>query len=241
MVFLYDRNPTCVAGLVFFLPLVGFLGSHFWQLKVPPELVPAVVFHNNPISIYHIISAEVKQIFSRYSNFFTLFRPGVTFSLSRAVLDEAKRKEDERWDGLHGVLIKITTMAATEVLVRYAELWRIEESFRSTKTDLRSRPIFHWTVPRIKAPMAIGFRAFRLRRVLCHRMSGPKDRLSPKRIRDALLARQCTILRDQETDTRYAVSSKNTKEVKAIDKAMGMKLVTATHRVETGKVLSARL
>ncbi len=154
-------------------------------------------------------------------------------------MDEAKRKEEERWDGLHGVITNITTMADTEVLARYAELWRIEESFRSAKTDLRIRPIFHWTVPRIKAPIAICFRAFSLRRFLCHRMSGCKDRLSPKRIREALLARQCTILRDQETDTRDTVYSKNTEEVKAIYKAMGMKLVTATHRVETGKVLSA--
>ena len=160
---------------------------------------------------------------------------------SRAVLDEAKLKEDERWDGLHGVITNITTMADTEVLARYAELWRIEESFRIAKTDLRIRPIFHWTVPRIKAHIAICFMAFSLIRFLCHRMSGRKDRLSPKRIREALLARQCTILRDQETDTRYAVYSKSTEEVKAIYKAMGMKLVTATHRVETGKVLSARL
>ncbi len=202
-------------------------------------LIGGVVFHNNPISIFHIISAVVKQIFSRYSNFFTLFRPSATFSLSRAVLDEAKRKEEERWDGLHGVIIKITVMADTEVLARDVELWQIEESFRSAKTDLRSRPICHWTVPRIKAPIAIGFKAFSPIHFLCHRMSGRKDRLSPKRIRDALLARQCTILRDQETDTRDTVSSKNTEEVKAIYKAMGMKLVTATHRVETGKVLSA--
>ena len=36
-----------------------------------------VVFRNNLIQIFHIISAVVRQIIARYSNFFTLFRPGL--------------------------------------------------------------------------------------------------------------------------------------------------------------------
>ena len=38
---------------------------------------PGVVFHNNPIPIFHIISALVRQIFSRYSIFFHAFSAGV--------------------------------------------------------------------------------------------------------------------------------------------------------------------
>ncbi len=60
--------------------------AHVHDSQVFEVLLDAVVFHNNPIPIFHIISTVVRQIFARYSNFFTLFRPGATFSLSRSFL-----------------------------------------------------------------------------------------------------------------------------------------------------------
>ena len=40
------------------------------------------------------------------------------------------------------------------------ELWRIEESFRIQKHDLKVRPVFHWNESRIRAHLAICFMAF---------------------------------------------------------------------------------
>ncbi len=103
------------------------------------------------------------------------------------------------------------------------------------KTDLCICPIFHWTVPRIKARMAMCFMAFSLVHFLGHRLSGSKNCLSPERIQEALLNWPCTILRDEKTDKRYVLSTKPTKEVESMYKATGVTMATTTDRLEKGR------
>ncbi len=44
---------------------------------------------------------------------------------------------------------------AAEVIAKYHELWRVEASFRMSKTDLRARPMFHHTREAIEAHLTI--------------------------------------------------------------------------------------
>ena len=55
-----------------------------------------------------------------------------------------------RWDGPLGVIANLRDMPAAEVLTRYHGLWRVEESFRTARHDLRVRPIWHGTPDRIR-------------------------------------------------------------------------------------------
>jgi transposase len=52
-----------------------------------------------------------------------------------------------------------TAMAAGEVIARYHDLWKVERSFRMSKTDLAARPIFHRTREAIEAHLTIVFTA----------------------------------------------------------------------------------
>jgi transposase len=57
-------------------------------------------------------------------------------------VDEAKLKEESRYDGLW-LLRTNTALAVAQVAIRYKELWMVERLFRDAKTLLKTRPIFH--------------------------------------------------------------------------------------------------
>ena len=61
---------------------------------------------------------------------------------SRPEIDWAKVKEEEKYDG-RWILSTNTDLPASEVALRYKDLWRVERTFREAKNTLRTRPIYH--------------------------------------------------------------------------------------------------
>jgi hypothetical protein len=55
--------------------------------------------------------------------------------------------------------VPVTAMPATEVIAKYHDLWKVEKSFRMSKSDLRGRPMFHYTRAAIEAHLTIVFTA----------------------------------------------------------------------------------
>ena len=86
----------------------------------------------------------------------------------RATLDEASLERAEALVGLKGYVTNITAavMPATEVIASYHDLWRVEQSFRMSKSDLAARPIFHRTREAIEAHLTIVFTALAIARDL---------------------------------------------------------------------------
>lgn len=66
-------------------------------------------------------------------------------------IDEGAIAEAERYDGYYLICTSEVGWDDGRVLDTYRELWRIEESFRVTKSELEARPVFVWTTPRIEA------------------------------------------------------------------------------------------
>lgn len=81
-------------------------------------------------------------------------------------LDEASLARARRLVGLKGYVtnIEANVMGAGEVIGSYHELWRVEQSFRMSKTDLRARPMFARTRDAIEAHLTIVFTALALSR-----------------------------------------------------------------------------
>ena len=73
------------------------------------------------------------------------------------VLDEASLARAQSLVGLKGYVTNVpaTVMPASEVIAHYHELWRVERSFRMSKSDLRARPMFHRTRDAIEAHLTI--------------------------------------------------------------------------------------
>ncbi len=84
------------------------------------------------------------------------------------ILDEASLARARRLAGLKGYVTTIPAdvMPAGEVIASYHDLWRIEQSFRMSKTDLRARPMFHHTRDAIEAHLTIVFAALAVARHL---------------------------------------------------------------------------
>lgn len=65
-----------------------------------------------------------------------------------------RRRQGASLVGLTGYVTNIPAqlMPAAQVIGSYHDLWRVEQSFRMSKTDLRARPMFHHTRDAIEAP-----------------------------------------------------------------------------------------
>ena len=56
-----------------------------------------------------------------------------------------KIKEEEKYDGYYSIVTSEKELSDKEIRDIYKGLWRIEESFKITKSELKTRPVFVWT------------------------------------------------------------------------------------------------
>jgi Transposase DDE domain len=80
-------------------------------------------------------------------------------------VDEDKIQEEARYDG-KWVLTTNTDLPAREVALKYKQLWMVEEVFRSMKSLLDTRPIFHKCDETIRGHVFCSFLALLLRKEL---------------------------------------------------------------------------
>ena len=80
-------------------------------------------------------------------------------------IDEAKLAEEEPFDGMW-VLRTNTSFTAQEVALKYKQLWMVESIFRSAKSLLETRPIYHKVDDTIRGHVFCSFLALVLRKEL---------------------------------------------------------------------------
>jgi transposase len=85
------------------------------------------------------------------------------------VIDEAKIKEESRYDG-KWVLRTNTELPADMVALKYKELWQVEQVFRDIKSILETRSVFHQTDETIRGHVFCSFLALVLRKELDSRL-----------------------------------------------------------------------
>jgi transposase len=84
-------------------------------------------------------------------------------------IDEEKVKEEARLDG-KWVLRTNTQLTAEEVALKYKQLWTVEDLFRSIKSLLETRPIYHKRDETIRGHVFCSFLALVLRKELQDRL-----------------------------------------------------------------------
>jgi len=84
-------------------------------------------------------------------------------------IDEQKVKAEARYDG-KWVLRTNTALDSAEVALKYKQLWMVEDIFRSTKSLLETRPIFHKKDETIRGHVFCSFLALMLRKALQDRL-----------------------------------------------------------------------
>ena len=106
-------------------------------------------------------------------------------------LDERKLREEGALDGYYVLLTSEMDRSDDDIIGIYRGLWKIEESFRVTKTDLEARPVYVWTREHIEAHFLTCFVALTIARILEMKL---KQKYSVGKLLDSLSKAQCSLV-----------------------------------------------
>jgi transposase len=103
----------------------------------------------------------------------------------RFEIDQQKVKDEARFDGIW-VLQTDTSLSPAEVALKYKELWMVESVFRSLKSILETRPIYHKRDDTIRGHVFCGFLALVLLKELLARLEARGWRVEWERLKTDL-------------------------------------------------------
>ncbi|RCX18029.1 DDE family transposase [Anaerobacterium chartisolvens] len=107
------------------------------------------------------------------------------------VLDLERLKEEEALDGYYAIVTSEHEETADKIIDMYRGLWRIEESFRVTKSDLEARPVYVSREDHIQAHFLTCFIALVIARILEMKMG---HRYTISQLLESLKKCECTHL-----------------------------------------------
>jgi hypothetical protein len=84
----------------------------------------------------------------------------------KPVFDEKKLREEEKFDGYYAIVTSEWKKNDEEIIEIYRGLWRIEEAFKVTKSDLETRPVYLSSNDHIEAHFLICFTSLVIVRLL---------------------------------------------------------------------------
>jgi len=87
-------------------------------------------------------------------------------------LDEERIAEEEKLDGYYAIITSELDEPDEKIVKMYRGLWKIEESFKVTKSVLGTRPIYLKTLEHINAHFLICFLALLIMRIIEKRLNG---------------------------------------------------------------------
>ena len=128
--------------------------------------------------------------------------------------DEEKLAEDEKYDGYYVIVTSKCKATDEWVIDTYKELWRIEETFKVTKSDLEARPVHVSRDDHIESHFLTCFVALVIIRLLQKKLGG---RYSSEKILLGLSKTCCT-----NTDANRYVANYNDEAVVEIGKLFGI-------------------
>lgn len=144
-----------------------------------------------------------------------------TTDKSNFYLDEKKVKNNERYDGFLAISTNTEHLQVEQVLDNYRHLYQIEHSFRTFKTHLETRPMFHWTDKRIEGHICLCYIAYAMLTHVQNKLLKSNIRLSEKQIRKALDTMQVSFIKNN--DDLFYLRSANQENVDAIVNRMGLR------------------
>ena len=106
-------------------------------------------------------------------------------------IDEDLIREEEALDGYYMLLTSEMDTPDDKIIDMYRGLWRIEESFKITKSELEARPVYVWAREHIEAHFLTCFIALTISRILEMKL---EHKYSTGRIIDSLSRAECSLL-----------------------------------------------
>ena len=107
------------------------------------------------------------------------------------VADKEVLAEEEKYDGYYAIVTSELDMSDEKIIEIYRGLWKIEDSFRITKSDLETPPVYVSGQDHIEAHFLICFVALVLVRLLEKKLNG---KYPVPRILESLQRSSCSLL-----------------------------------------------
>jgi len=109
---------------------------------------------------------------------------------SRLLFDEERLREEELYDGYYAIVTSEFQMNDEEILEAYHGLWKIEETFKITKSNLETRPVYVSLKNHIEAHFLICFIALVIIRLLEFKL---KNKFTTEEIISSLKKYNCSL------------------------------------------------
>lgn len=148
---------------------------------------------------------------------------GKTFAI-----DEDKIQTEARYDG-KWVLRTNTVLDAADVALKYKQLWMVEALFRSAKSLLNTRPIFHQRDDTIRGHVFCSFLALVLRQALQQRLEAKGHILEWRHMIADLNALQEVEIEHQ--DKRFLLRSETQRTCGTVFQSVGVALPPTVRRL----------
>ena len=91
---------------------------------------------------------------------------------AKPVFDFEKLEEEEKYDGYYALVTNQLSMKDDDVIDTYRGLWKIEDCFKITKSDIDTRPLYVSREDRINAHILVCFIALIIIRLIQKRLNG---------------------------------------------------------------------
>jgi transposase len=145
-------------------------------------------------------------------------------------IDEEKVKWEERFDGKWVLQTDLEEMTAEEAALVYKQLWMVEEMFRTVKTLLETRPIFHKRDETIRGHVFCSYLALLLRKELQDRLEAQGDKFEWAELLRDLEALQSTQVESQ--GKRFLLRSDLATTTAAVFRAAGVAIPPSVQKTE---------
>jgi len=137
-------------------------------------------------------------------------KQAVTRESFRFQLDKTKLREAELRDGHYLLRSNLVAEDPAVLWDRYMQLAQIEAAFKSMKSDLGLRPIYHQLEHRVEAHILVAFLAYCLTVTLKHRLQTHAPGLTPKAVLEKLATIQMLDVWFPTSDHRWLVMPRYT-------------------------------
>lgn len=124
--------------------------------------------------------------------------------------DQQKIDRLEKYDGFLAIATNVKDMDTAVILDHYKHLYQVEHAFRTFKSFLETRPMFHWTDQRIEGHICLCYIAYTIQIFLSNQLKKNNTPLSEDNIRKTLDHMQLSLV--EQAGEQYYLRSKQTAE-----------------------------
>jgi transposase len=112
-------------------------------------------------------------------------------------LDVDKIKASQKYDGFLAIATNVKQFTPVQILDQYRHLYQIEQAFRTFKSHLETRPMFHWTDTGIQGHICLCYIAYALQNQLQQKLQKAGMKISEEQTREILEKMQVSLVRQR--------------------------------------------